>query len=323
MNILSKNLKKIFLGSSAFFLFVIHAGAQAVAPAGKAATDAQPIQIPKYMFDPDFWIISSLIALLVFVIISLAYTVNKLSDTIYFSQAKAGNTPYVKHTMWQKLMNWLTRSVPVSQERDVMLDHDYDGIKELDNKLPPWWVYGFYVTIIFAVIYIFNYHIAKTSKLQAAEYNAEMAQAELQKAELAKISGNDITPENVVQLKEPAAIAEGKETFMKFCVACHGNLGQGNVGPNLTDQYWIHGGGIKNLFTTITNGVPAKGMISWKSQLAPGQIQKVASFVLTLQGTNPPGAKDPQGDLYTPPADSTSKAAVDVTKKDSTAAKKL
>jgi cytochrome c oxidase cbb3-type subunit 3 len=323
MNTKSKTMRRIILSGLSLMFAVINASAQTQTVDGNP--DAHPVEIPKAMFDPDFWIIFFLAGLLLFVIISLAYSVNKLSRTIYASQAVAeGKVVPARVTGWQKLMERLTRSVPVEHEKDVMLDHDYDGIRELDNKLPPWWVYGFYVTIIIAVVYFFNYHIAKTSKLQIAEYNAEMMQAELEKTERAKIAGNNITPENAVVLNDAAAIAEGKEIFTKNCVACHGNLGQGNVGPNLTDQYWIHGGGIKNLFTTITNGVPQKGMISWKAQLVPKQIEEVASFVLTLKGTNPPGAKDPQGDLYNEmPTDSSAKAVSTAVKPDSTSAGKM
>jgi len=324
MNRTSFTLKTLLLSGGTLLLSAVHSFAQ-TAPDAAANTAAHPIEIPKALFDPDFWILSFLVSILLFVIIVLAYSVNKLTHTLYAKQAVAeGKTVRASQTAWQRFMNKLTSAVPVEQEKDVMLDHDYDGIRELDNKLPPWWVYGFYVTIIIAVIYFFNYHIAKSSKLQIAEYNEEMMQAELQKAERAKISGNNITPENVVVLKDPGAISEGKEIFTKYCVACHGNLVQGNVGPNLTDAYWLHGGGIKNVFTTITNGVPAKGMITWKNQLSPTQIQKVASFVLTLQGTNPPGAKDPQGDLYNAtPADSSAKAVSHAAKADSSASVKM
>ena len=207
-------------------------------------------------------------------------------------------------------MNALVRAVPVEHEEDVMLDHNYDGIRELDNQLPPWWKYGFYVTILFAFIYIINYHISGSGKLQAAEYNEEMKNAEIATKKRMENNANYVTAASVVKLTEKAAIESGKEIYLKNCLACHGDHAQGNVGPNLTDEFWIHGGGIKNIFNTVTEGVPAKGMISWKSQLPPKAIQEVASYILTLQGTNPAGAKEPQGDKWVEVADS-SAAVVD------------
>jgi cytochrome c oxidase cbb3-type subunit III len=191
----------------------------------------------------------------------------------------------------------LTRAVPVEQERDILLDHDYDGIKELDNNLPPWWKWGFYITILFSVVYLFNYHFS-SGKNQLQEYATEISDAESAKAERLKNAAENITAESVVAFKEEALVAEGHETFTKLCAACHLGDGGGQVGPNLTDKYWIHGGGIKNIFKTISEGVPAKGMISWKTQLTPKQIQQVASFVLTLEGTKPATPKEAQGEIW-------------------------
>jgi cytochrome c oxidase cbb3-type subunit 3 len=199
--------------------------------------------------------------------------------------------------------------VPVQQEADVMMDHDYDGIRELDNQLPPWWKWGFYFTILFAVFYLYYYHVSGQGKLQLGEYADELKQAQIAAEERKEHSANFITDANVNAFTSQKEISEGKNIFMKNCIACHGNAGQGNVGPNLTDDYWLHGGGIKNIFHTITEGVPIKGMISWKTQLAPKQIQEVASFVLTLHGTNPQGAKEPQGEIWTEQAKTDSIAA--------------
>jgi cytochrome c oxidase cbb3-type subunit 3 len=236
----------------------------------------------------------------------------KLGETKSFSPEKIK-----KESAWSKLMKALKRSVPVTQEADVMLDHNYDGIRELDNQLPPWWKWGFYFTILFAFVYLFYYHVSGKGKLQLGEYADELKQAQLAADERMKDAANNINDANVVAFTDAHEIAEGKNIFMKNCVACHGNFGQGNIGPNLTDDYWLHGGGIKNVFHTITEGYPMKGMISWKAQLAPKQIQEVASFVLTLHGTNPEAAKEPQGDLWTeqPKVDTVATAAVDSSKK--------
>ncbi len=204
-----------------------------------------------------------------------------------------------KENAWTKFdRKFLTRAIPLEREADIMLDHNYDGIRELDNSLPPWWKWGFIFTIIFAVVYMISYHVSGTGKLQLQEYKDELTQAQIAKEERIKISGENVNEENVIVLTDVNGLAEGKNIFVKNCVACHLADGGGQVGPNLTDDFWIHGGGIKNIFATITNGVPAKGMISWKTQLVPKQIQQVASFILTLQGTKPLVAKDPQGDIW-------------------------
>jgi len=181
--------------------------------------------------------------------------------------------------------------------QEMLMDHDYDGIQELDNPPPAWYMYLFYATIIFAVIYFVNYHTMGKSNLQVDEYIEEMTLAQHEKEELIK-SGAFIDENSVEALTEEADIAEGKKLFVTNCVSCHGNNGEGIVGPNLTDDYWIHGGGIVNIFKIIKNGVPENGMISWRQQLSPKQIQQVASYILKFEGTNPPNTKEPEGNLY-------------------------
>jgi mono/diheme cytochrome c family protein len=179
----------------------------------------------------------------------------------------------------------------------LITGHDYDGIQELDNKAPAWFQFLFYVTIVFAIIYMINFHVLKKNNLMLDEYAQEMTLAQQEKDAIMKTGGN-INETNVSALTSPEDISAGKDIFTKNCVNCHGNGGEGTVGPNLTDDYWIHGGGIKNVFATISNGVPAKGMITWKAQMNPKQIQQVASYVLTLKGTNPPNGKAPEGTVY-------------------------
>ena len=198
---------------------------------------------------------------------------------------------------FDKVKNYIIGLKPIEIEKDIMLDHDYDNIRELDNKIPPWFNYLFYGSVIFGIFYMINYHILTSGDIQATEYKEEVKFAEMQRVELVK-SGALLDENTLTTLTEPAVLNSGKEIFVKNCVVCHAEKGGGLVGPNLTDDYWIHGGGIKNVYATIKNGVPSKGMITWKTQLNPRQIQEVASFVLSLRGTNPPNPKAPEGVLY-------------------------
>ncbi|MEN9415804.1 MAG: hypothetical protein RLZ62_2108 [Bacteroidota bacterium] len=188
--------------------------------------------------------------------------------------------------------------VPIEKEGDILLEHAHDGIRELDNRLPPWWVNMFIMTIIWAGGYMYYYHFGGSGPSSSEEYKTEMEIAKKQKAMALAGKAEAVNEENVTTLTDAAALAEGEATFKSVCAACHGQKGEGGVGPNMTDDNWIHGGGIKNVFKTIKYGVPEKGMISWQSQLKPSDMQKVASYILTLKGTNPPNAKAPQGEIW-------------------------
>jgi cytochrome c oxidase cbb3-type subunit 3 len=177
------------------------------------------------------------------------------------------------------------------------MDEDFDGIKELDNKVPPWFNYLFYGSIVFGLVYVLNFHVFKSSPLSIGEYQDELTAASLQRQIFLATQGS-IDEAKLAALKDPASIKAGMENFKKYCISCHGAEAGGIVGPNLTDQYWINGGGIKNVYTTIKMGVPAKGMISWQLVFTPKQIQELASFVLSLQGTHPVVAKAPQGTIW-------------------------
>jgi cytochrome c oxidase cbb3-type subunit 3 len=216
-----------------------------------------------------------------------------------------------KQSSWQRWYQDLTKAVPIEKEADVMLDHNYDGIRELDNILPPWWVGMFYATIIIGVAYFSYYHIADKGLTSAEQYIAEVEEAEDEvKAYLAQQS-DQVDENSVVMLEDENELALGESIFINKCAVCHGAEGEGGVGPNMTDNYFIHGGSINDVFKTIKYGVPEKGMISWKSQLRSSDMQRVASYILTLVGTTPANPKAPEGELYQPAEEEATDAVAD------------
>lgn len=256
----------------------------------------------------------SLLWLMIFVIVGISVVCIVLSLTILAligkakekSQAESSEglvTEQVEQVdLWQKLKARLTAAVPINREAEIDMGHSYDGIRELDNKLPPWWLYGFYLTILIGVAYFYYYHIA-TDWSSDLEYRTEMAEgAKIREAYLAKVA-NLVNEETVQALSSSTDLTAGKTIYKNNCVACHGDKGQGGIGPNLTDAYWLHGGGIKNVFKTVKYGVIERGMTPWKDVLKPQEIQQVSSFILTMEGTSPPNPKSPQGETWTPPAE--------------------
>lgn len=170
--------------------------------------------------------------------------------------------------------------------------HEYDGIRELDNTMPPWLQGIFYITILFAIGYLVNYHIINPENTQLKEYQNEMIAA------TEKYGDMDVVKIPIVQVEDKSRLASAHEGFVSKCAACHLEDGGGSVGPNLTDEYWINGGSLENIFYTIRNGVPEKGMISWKGQLTDDEMLDLASYIKNLQGTTPTKAKAPQGEKY-------------------------
>jgi cytochrome c oxidase cbb3-type subunit III len=178
------------------------------------------------------------------------------------------------------------------QNDPLLMDHDADGIRELDNKLPRWWVWLFYFTIMFAAVYLVYYHMLGTGDLMAAQYDKEMKIGNAIKAESMGKFEKEIP--SLQPSKDPSVVESGHQTFVKLCAPCHRQDGGGLVGPNLTDDYWIHGPQFTDNVRTIWNGVPEKGMITWKSTLKPKEIYDVASYIYTLRGTHPPNPKPPE-----------------------------
>jgi len=244
------------------------------------------------------------------IILSAVLTLLRLSESMSKNivnqyLADQGKTPdFVPEVIVEPKRSWLQRltdAVPVENQQEIVFDHAFDGIQELDNKLPPWWVGMFYITIVIGVVYFVYDIILDGDGSSAVRYEQEMAAAEAAKTARLIALGGAIDENSVILTTDETAIAEGQEIFISKCAACHGAEGgsmPGGVGPNLTDDYWLHGGGVKNVFKTIKYGVPSKGMISWENQITPLDIQKVASFIVSLKGTNPPNAKEPQGELY-------------------------
>jgi cytochrome c oxidase cbb3-type subunit 3 len=202
-----------------------------------------------------------------------------------------------KEPFWLKQYKAWTNVVPVEKEASVLMDHNYDGIKELDNSLPPWWVAMFFITILLSVVYLGYYHVLGGPS-QLDEYTAELKAAEKQKAILAAAQANQFDEKNLETSTDAQDLAIGKTIYTTNCVACHGSNGEGGVGPNLCDEFWIHGGSITDVYKTVKNGVPEKGMIAWSAQLKAADIYKVSNYILSMQGTTPPNAKAPQGEKY-------------------------
>lgn len=193
--------------------------------------------------------------------------------------------------IWNKLLSLK----PLSEEKDLMMDHAYDGINELNNPIPGWFMYLFYGTIIFAVGYLLNYHVFKISPLQDDEYKTEIAQAAIAKKIYLSKTASLVDENTIKQVSDPVILASGGVIYMQSCSPCHGDHAQGSVGPNLTDDYWLHGGKINDVFKTVKYGVAAKGMPTWEKQLSPKQISDVSNFIKSLRGTSPINPKAPQG----------------------------
>ena len=269
--------------------------------------------------------VSIFLFVFLFLIIAIEITVGAVNNVMYQIMTEEQkklvdevSSISIKDSAWfKKMMKALTKSEPIENEANLLLDHDYDGIKELDNNLPPWWIYLFYICIGFAAVYLIRFELMGGDN-QEMELQKEMAQAQIEVEEYLKNAPDLMDEKTVTLLTDAGALDKGKAIFTQNCVACHRADGGGQIGPNLTDPNWILGGGIKNVFHTITNGGrDGKGMVAWKETLKPKEIQLVASYVLSLQGSNPKDPKAPDGDVWvddTKPAAATTTTTTDTTK---------
>ncbi len=242
----------------------------------------------------SFYIMVTILFLELFVIIALLINIRlllkiekeKISDITVLEKIKA-----TRLSWWDRF----NKLKPVSQEAELDLGHEYDGIRELNNRLPPWWLYGFYVTILFAGIYMWRFHVSHTGPSSKEEYESSVARAELRIQEVLKKKGEAVDENTVQVMKSAEDLAAGKVIYSKSCASCHKESGAGDVGPNLTDDYWMHGNDIKSIFKTIRYGINA--MPQWQNTYSNKQIAQVASYLKSLQGTNPANPKPPQGVL--------------------------
>ncbi|WP_250434412.1 cbb3-type cytochrome c oxidase N-terminal domain-containing protein [Hanstruepera flava] len=258
---------------------------------------------PAFMEQP---VILLFLVLVLIILIAVEAIVSSMDNILYQSldaEAKArydaqqSETP--RFIVWiQETYKKLLGQKPVEEEHEIILDHNYDGIRELDNSLPPWWLYGFYATIIFAAVYLVRFHIFNGEN-QYQELEAEYAQAKIEIEEYKKTAKDLVDINTVTVLTDAADLKAGQAIFEENCVACHMADGGGGIGPNLTDEYWILGGGIKNVFQTVSEGGRnGKGMIAWKQSLKPSEIAQVSSYVLQFQGTTPAKPKDSEGEIW-------------------------
>lgn len=257
---------------------------------------------PAFIEHPAVLILLGLFLFALIAVEIVAAATNKVLDRLLTPEERAekeriANLPMGESPWMKKVMNKLTRTKSIEEEGTLLLNHDYDGIKELDNDLPPWWVGLFYATAIFAVIYILRFEVFDGDN-QITEFEKEMAKAQEQVDEYKKTAKDLITPDQAKYLTDPADLAAGKKLFDSNCVACHMADGGGGIGPNLTDDHWILGGGMKNVFHTISEGGrDGKGMVAWKSTFKASEIEQLASYVISLNGTTPANPKDAEGDI--------------------------
>lgn len=244
-------------------------------------------------------ILTMVVGMLMIVMLVVAFVLFRISlvlqKMISSTSNEAVDTEFEKamdeRTIWQKLAGLR----PMKYEQTMMMEHTYDGILEINNPIPAWFMTLFYGSIIISILYMFVYHGVGDGQIMTTEYKEQLAEGESIKQAHMKKYASSINENNVTLLKDENSIKEGQKIFTQNCVACHAADGGGGVGPNLTDEFWLHGGNVKSVYHTISEGVAEKGMIAWKKTLNPLQMQQIASFIFSLKGTKPIKPKEPQG----------------------------
>lgn len=265
-----------------------------------------------------FYFLVAVVLTEIFAILFLYFSIRRINAELLPEKAAKAFKESKLASIWIWLDKKLfTKAIPIEHEADALLDHNYDGIQELDNALPPWWKYGFILTIGFAFVYLLHFHVLGNGKNPTEEYQEEMSKAQIEK-EAYEAKNKDRIDEANVPMADAAGIKSAEVNFLANCVACHGAKGEGGVGPNLTDDYWLHKGSLNDIYNTIKKGYPDKGMQSWASKFNPKEMSQLASYVKTLKGTNPPNGKAPQGDLF---SESATTDSLKIIKVDSTKAK--
>jgi cytochrome c oxidase cbb3-type subunit 3 len=258
-----------------------------------------------------FYTLISVIVLELIVILTVAFSLKRLLAKEKPVVAATGAVEELhKESLLKRWWDRANRFRSLKEEATIDTGHDYDNIRELDNRLPPWWLYGFYCTIVFSVIYLWRFEVSHTAPSSIQEFTTEIQKAEAEKEKyLAKAASR--VDENTVTMLDGSGIASGRSLFTSSCAPCHGTDGGGSVGPNLTDDYWLHGGSLKDIFKTIKYGVQEKGMKSWKDDFSPVQIAQLTSYIKSLHGNRVTNPKEPQGEIYKEQAaaDSTEKIA--------------
>lgn len=272
-----------------------------------AALYALHLALVSYENPFDFYenplVVLILIGVILMVVMKEVVNIFSLEKSEKLELEKQGIDPASidKYAWFKSVLKRWTKSKAIEEEEEIILDHNYDGIRELDNSLPPWWIYLFYVTIFFGVVYLARYHVFG-GESQVEEYERKVAIAEQKIKENMATSETKVVTidaETAQYLTDEASLTRGKAIYNANCASCHAKDGGGGIGPNLTDEYWILGGGIKNVFSTIRDGGRSgRGMVSWKATLKSVDIEKVASYVLSLEGKSTKKPKEPQGEIW-------------------------
>jgi cytochrome c oxidase cbb3-type subunit 3 len=312
----STEAPKVIVVSTIALMFAIPAVAQ-TGMSAEQSFRADPFNHPML---PVYTMMAFIFITIIMVLITTIYLVRVIKFLVRENNkavaAKAGVKYVAPPSIFEKIWQDLNASVPVAKEQDIDLGHSFDGIRELDNHLPPWWKGLFYGCIIWGIGYLIVYHVTDSLPLSVDEYQAELTTADEKAKALRASRPAEVIDENTLMYTaDPDLIAKGKTVFVaNNCGSCHRADGGGNtIGPNLTDDYWLHGGRIKNIYSTVNSGVVEKGMPAWGKVMNAADVRNVAFYIMSLQGSNPVDGKAPQGELYKPadvPSSSDSTVAI-------------